>query len=254
MIGQVEAADVTNLWEPLMIITIDGPAASGKSTVARQLAHELSYYYLYSGLLYRAMAHVLVYYYGYTRGQLAKPLAEDVREIIEGRALQYLYSVERGAQIFWDGNDITPQLKTHEIDDYASLGSTALVVRDAVLELQRTLAKNHDVIADGRDCGTVVFPDASHKFFLTASSQTRAQRWLLDQQRLGKQMTFEQAMTAVLGRDERDTKRACCPLVIPQGAHVIDNSLLSIEETVTLFARSIHASMHKTEQRKSLNL
>lgn len=220
-----------------MIITIDGPAASGKSTVARRLAHELSYYYLYSGLLYRAMAYVLVYRYGYTHEQLRNPLSDDIQEIIEGGLLQYGYTKQMGVQILFDNVAITHQLKSHEIDDVASISSTAPVVREAVLQLQRALARDYDVIADGRDCGTVVFPQANYKFFLTASPQTRAQRWLVDQQKLGKHLTLEQALGAIIERDARDTKRACCPLVIPEGAYVIDNSALTIEETLLLFKR-----------------
>lgn len=229
-----------------MIITIDGPAASGKSTVARRLAHELSYYYLYSGLLYRAIAYVLVYRYGYTREQLRNPLSDDIREIVDAGLLQYAYTKQTGAQIVLECVDITQQLKTHEIDDVASISSTAPVVREAVLQLQRKLACDYDLIADGRDCGTVVFPKANHKFFLTASPQTRAQRWLVDQQKLGKHLTLEQAVGAVLERDARDTQRACCPLVVPEGAYVIDNSVLSIEETVVLFKR--YCGEHKSKR------
>lgn len=236
-----------------MIITIDGPAASGKSTVARRLACELSCYYLYSGLLYRAMAYLLVKHYGYTREQLAAPVEAHIHEILASGRFCYRYTPEQGAQIFFDGADCTPWLKTHEIDDVASISSTAIVVREAVLRLQRDLAHNYDLVADGRDCGTVVFPEAQHKFFLTASPQIRAQRWHRDQQRLGKQLTFDEALAAVVERDERDTKRALCPLVIPQRAHVIDNSDLTMEETVKLF-RQYCVSETLTSQQQDVQL
>ena len=231
-----------------MIITIDGPAASGKSTVARRLACELSCYYLYSGLLYRAMAYLLVKHYGYTRVQLEAPVEAHICEILVSGRLCYTYTVELGAQVFFDGVDCTPLLKTREVDDIASISSTALVVREAVLHLQRTLARDYDLIADGRDCGTVVFPEAHHKFFLMASPQIRAQRWHRDQQRLGKQLTFDEALAAVVERDERDTKRALCPLVIPQGAFVVNNSDLTLEETVTLFRQYCASEVLPPEQ------
>lgn len=223
-----------------MIITIDGPTASGKSSIARLLARDLGSYYLYSGLLYRALGYLLVREYGYTHDQLANPAMEQVHELLDEKNFLYGYSAHDGAQIFFCNHDITPHLKTADVDRYASIVSAHPGVRTEILHLQRRIAKTFDIIADGRDCGTTVFPNAEYKFFLTATPEVRARRWIADQKKQGKDIAFADALAALHDRDSRDTHRECSPLVIAPGAFVIDNSDLNLQETLAVFKQKLN--------------
>lgn len=212
-----------------MIITIDGPVASGKSTIARLLAKKLHYYYLYSGLLYRAVAYCLIRNHGYSEVSIASPDMHLVHEIIA--CIDYTDKNDV-LSILFHGSDITNLLKDAGIDQASSIMSGNPAVRNAVNQLQRTLAKKHDIVADGRDCGSVVFPHAEHKFFLTAPLEVRAQRWCVQQQQRGHSYTIEQAQQMIATRDDRDSKRAVAPLIVPQNALVIDTATMSIEKIV----------------------
>lgn len=216
-----------------MIITIDGPAASGKSTVAFLLAERLGYYYLYSGLLFRALAYILeqesiVYQQDETilQGLITAYLFSD--------DFVYLYDANHKPCIIYKQRDITPELKTPEIDRLASIVSRYEQVRLAVQKYQRKIADDYNCIADGRDCGTVVFPQAACKFFLTASVIVRAKRWQGDQASQGKSYSLEQSIKEITSRDDRDLSREISPLIQAQDAVRIDNSELSIAQTVAL--------------------
>jgi CMP/dCMP kinase len=222
-----------------MIITIDGPVASGKSTVALALARDFSCYYLYTGLLYRTLGYVLVQEKGYDEIALIQPREEDIHSVFNVNDLTYHYNSDHGARVVFKGVELTPLLKRSEIDRASSVVSADPLVRQVVLEFQRILAQQHDLIADGRDCGTVVFPQAEHKFFLTADQKERARRWQKDQAKLGRVLSFEECLRAVIDRDRRDTTRTHSPLLIPQGAHVIDCTHLTFEETVNRFKQHI---------------
>ncbi len=213
-----------------MIITIDGPTASGKSTTARALAEQLGYYYLNSGKLYRALAYLLQQQ-GYDATRIAQVDEQEVRELLNPQRLIYRY--QAGAeQIFFDGTDITNHLDSPQISDLASRLSVVPFVRNAVNALQHRLAEQHDVVADGRDVGSVVFPQAELKIFLTAPLEVRAKRWQKKQRGLGKELSFDQAVHDVGERDERDMTRAIAPLVVPEGAVVISNEDKTIDATV----------------------
>lgn len=219
-----------------MIITIDGPTASGKSTVARLLADKLGFTYLNTGLLYRALAHVLLTQYDYTLEVLAHPLRSDVRDVL----LHIIYSYEPcdGASVIYMSNDITPLLKTPLIDKGSSVISQDEYVREKILDLERASACGTNIIVEGRDCGSVAFPQAEYKFFLTAAVGIRAQRWQEDQARRGIPLSFDQAEAFIQERDARDSTREVSPLIIPKGAHVVDNSSMSPAETV-IFIRHL---------------
>ena len=213
-----------------MIITIDGPTASGKSTAGRLLAKELNYYYLYTGLLYRALAYLLMNEQGYTLETIAHPDMNVVDQIL--KQLIYRYDASNRERIFFDKKDITPYLKGDRVGQAASIVSTNPEVRDRLNILQRAIADDHDVVIDGRDSGSVVFPKADVKFFLTASEDVRALRWKAQQEKRGENVTLQEAQEFVKSRDHRDTTRKTAPLTIPQGAQVIDNSNMSIGETL----------------------
>ncbi len=214
-----------------MIITIDGPAASGKSTAARLLAKRLGYYYLNSGMLYRALSYLLLEN-GYTLETTANPSESDIKQYLDPERLAYVSDDQTNAHIYFDGEEITQYLKNERIDQASSRVSTNAEVRDYLLNFQRQLASTHDVIVEGRDSGTVVFPQAQVKFFLMASLEVRAERWQKELEEKGTKITILEAQKQLSERDKRDTERAIAPLKIPENAIVVDNSLYTINETV----------------------
>lgn len=220
-----------------MIITIDGPSASGKSTIAHALAKRLNFYYIDSGLFYRALGYLLVNQAGYTIPELASRINDKDINYYTSHC-RYVYD-QSGAHIFYGDEDITPHLKTKDVDLYASLIGGTPDVRIGLEESMRMLSKNKDLVIDGRDTGTIVFPHAEYKFFLTASLSVRAARWQIDQGKKGITVTLEQAEHAVKTRDDRDWARPVAPLAIPKDAHLIDNSDLSQEQTLKEFLKII---------------
>jgi len=221
-----------------MIITIDGPSASGKSSLARSLAKRLFYYYLYSGLLYRGCAYVLMKYGNYSKHTIRGATPHDVSELCNSKRILYSYNYTDGERLFFDGADITRHLKTPLIDDCSSLISTVPAIREEVRIIQHMLAaQQENLIADGRDMGTIAFPHADVKFFLTASVEVRAERWRLDQEKRGNAVTHAQAVEQLSERDRRDTIRYYSPLAVAPDAIMIDNSALSAEQTCALCER-----------------
>lgn len=215
-----------------MIVTIDGPTASGKSTIARRLAEELGFYYLPTGWFYRAVAFLLVERCNYTEEMLANPTPEDVEFCLDPARLVYTYDVDRGGKIFFEKKDITSFLKDYTVDRYVAIISPIVMVREKVVEAQRSFAKTHDCVIEGRDTGSVVFPHANYKFYLTASLAVRAKRWQKDQKKRGNEFTQVQAEKEVSERDHKDIKRKHSPLTIPENAIEIDDSQIDLEQTV----------------------
>lgn len=214
-----------------MIITIDGPVASGKSTVAQLLAKKLGFYYLYTGFLYRGIAYVLATHYGYDEVSLTHLKPEDVDTIVHKQRFEYCYN-EKGPQVFFEGTDITRYLKSKDVDNWSSLISAMPFVRHAVFEYQVRIGKKYDVVAEGRDMATVVFPQAEYKFFLTASDDVRAKRWQQMQAKRGENYSYEESLATIRERDQRDAGRAHSPLMQAQDATLIDNSSMDIDQTV----------------------
>lgn len=207
-----------------MIITIDGPSASGKSTLARLLAQEFNCYYLYSGLLYRALAYAALQY------QI------DIEHITESQGVllmkQLIYTYNGTEQILFNHEDITTQLHTSVIDDAASRISALPHVRIALDAWQKKIVQQHNnIIVDGRDSGSVVFPHAQLKLFIDVPLDVRAQRWIIKQRGMGKQYSLEQAMELLSKRDTRDTHRVLAPLIIPAQAVVVENGG-TLQETI----------------------
>ena len=217
-----------------MVITIDGPSASGKSTIAQALAKKLGFYFVASGYLYRALAYLLVYKKNYSLDALSTVSNQDITELIDPEKLLYCYTPEKGPEIVVDGITITTKLKSPTIDEAASILGTNSNVRAALMGFQRMLAKNYNLILEGRDSGSVVFPNADVKFYLTATPQVRAKRYQEDQSKKGKILSFDEALSLTLERDFRDTTRAIAPLIIPKGAIGIDNSNLTHQQTMEI--------------------
>jgi len=215
-----------------MIITIDGPAVSGKSTLARAIAHLLGYYYLYSGSLFRALGYLLYTHAGYDAQNIAQVSQKDRDTFLDPTRFKYVYSQQNGERVFFDGVDITESLKTPVVDELASIVATNALVREALKDLQRTIAEGRDIVIDGRDSGTVVFPQADYTFYLTASAEERAKRMQQSLKKKGQSISVAQARSEIDERDARDTNRAISPLVKSEDAIVIDNTGLSKQETL----------------------
>lgn len=232
-----------------MIITIDGPVASGKSSTAQALAKELKFYYLYTGLLYRAVAYLL-------QKKLEKEQSGEVTihdfsravDRLTERQLEFVKDVsydygedgdDSSPYLFYGEENITAKLSLASLDQPASIVSANKFVRDALLPVQRAVSKRYDIVADGRDCGTVVFPDADYKFYLTSSVDVRVERLMLDKTRGEISQDRETIKAELEERDKRDQEREVAPLKIPEGAIIVDNSELTQEETVNKFLRSI---------------
>jgi CMP/dCMP kinase len=213
-----------------MIITIDGPTASGKSSLANLVANKLGLNHLNSGLLFRAVAYILINYFDYNQGSLTKVKEEDVDNIF-AKKLEYVFK-DGSSKIIYDSRDITSFLKSQEIDQAASILSTVKCVREKLLNYQRSYSKLFSIVVDGRDVGSVVFPEADFKVFLTAEPEIRAERWRQAQLKKAKKFTFEQALKEISIRDKRDRERVIAPLIIPEGASIIDNTNLNLQETL----------------------
>lgn len=201
-----------------MIITIDGPSASGKSSTARTLAKELGFYYLNTGLMYRAMAW------------LVENKNLDLSTI---QTVPFDYIFKDGAsRILFEGQDITDQLLDSKVGQAASLLSQDKDMHDVLVKYQQSFGDKENIVVEGRDAGSVLFPNADLKVYLTASDEVRAKRVLGDAARHSSGKSLEQVIAEIKQRDKQDMEREVCPLVIPEGAVIIDNSNLSLQETV----------------------
>ena len=224
-----------------MIITIDGPSGSGKSTVAQLVAQKLGIFYLNTGLLYRAVTYLV---FEDESSPLFKRYDADLQNITRDMldalpSITYSYTAAVGA-VSARGNNITLKIyATSGIDQTASKLSALPVVREFLLDVQRDIAKQHDVVADGRDCGTVVFPEAEHKFYLTASLDVRATRRMHDAKVKALGYTFDFVRNDLAERDERDKNRAIAPLRVPAGATIIDSSDLTIDQVIDVILKDI---------------
>jgi cytidylate kinase len=206
-----------------IIITIDGPAGSGKSTVGRFLAQALGYPYLDSGALYRAVA----------REARRQGLDLDDGAALAKFLVKFLpraTSDARGFHLWVDGREITGELRTPEVSRDASRVAIQTVVRQWVTGWLRAWADAQGVVAEGRDLGSVVFPDAQVKFYLDAALQVRAERRRQEWQDHGSAPALEKVAAEIAGRDHQDQTRAEAPLKIPDGAIRIDTSKLGPEE------------------------
>lgn len=212
-----------------MIITIDGPSASGKSSVARAVARRLGYYYLNSGMLYRGLAYCLIHRMQVSEGALAS--YENFSPCLATLRYSYDNKTDR-MTIMLDGENVTATLKTPQIDKASSLLGNNKQARIAIMHLERKIAQMYDNISvDGRDCGSLVFPNAEHKFYLTAALAIRAQRWQADQEKQGNKVSLEQAKAFLAQRDKNDSERSYAPLIVPEGAITVDSSHLDLAQT-----------------------
>lgn len=216
-----------------MIITIDGPSVSGKSTIASLLAKELNYFYLYSGLLYRAAAYVLHTHVQYDEHTIAQVLDADVHAYINEQRLVYDYTPEKGAYILFDSQNITDHLYTMHISQLASMVATNSAIRNALNIMQKHIIEHKNTIVDGRDSGSVLFPHAEYKLYITATPEERARRMQHAYAQKNVHIAHTDALKEILQRDQRDSNRKQAPLIIPQGALIIDSTDKTIQEMVS---------------------
>jgi cytidylate kinase len=208
------------------VITVDGPSGSGKGTVAMRLAQDLGWHFLDSGALYRLVAVAAM-----DRG-IAPEDEAALGSVAAGLDVSFGLSGD-GMVILLDGNYITGRLRSEDVSAFASRISALSAVRQALVGRQRAFRKPPGLVADGRDMGTVIFPDAVLKVFLTASVDARAQRRYKQLKEKGESVNLSRLFREIEKRDERDSSRALSPLKPAADAHVIDSTELSINEVVS---------------------
>jgi CMP/dCMP kinase len=218
---------------------VDGPAGAGKSTIARRLAHELGFVLVDTGALYRTLA------WAARKADVAwsdgPKLGELARAMVAKRELVLSTEPRSAGKVYLAGEDVSEAIRAPDIGMGASQVSAHPEVRAALLDLQRHVGKDGGVVLEGRDIGTVVFPDAEVKFFLTARPETRARRRYDELVAKGEKVTLETTLDEVRRRDEADTNRAVAPLRQAPDAILIDNSDIAIEETVDLMVHRVRA-------------
>ncbi len=207
-------------------IAIDGPAGAGKSTIARKLAAELGYHYVDTGAIYRTVAYFFDLW-----GVSPKDI-DGIRRYIDELTVSLFYDEEGLQHMLMNGMDVTEDIRTQEIGQKASIISAHAIVREMLLDMQRDVAKEYDVIMDGRDIGTVVLPKATVKIFLTASPEVRAKRRTEELKAKGQKASYEKVLQEIQQRDYQDTHREVAPLKMSRDSIKVDTSDMTLEEVV----------------------
>lgn len=206
-------------------IAIDGPAGAGKSTIAKQVAKKLGYIYVDTGAMYRAIAHYLV------QNNINIDNEDELKSACESINITIKYEND-AQQVYLNGENVTPYLRTEETGNMASKSSAKAPVREALLGLQRDMAKEYNVVMDGRDIGTNVLPNAEVKIYLTASSKERANRRYKELIEKGETADLDKIEADIIERDERDMNREIAPLKQAEDAVLVDSSFMTIDEVV----------------------
>ena len=214
-------------------IAIDGPAGAGKSTIAKRLAKELGYYYVDTGAIYRTVAYFLD-----LLGVSPKD-ADGVERYIDELTIHIEYDEEGKQHMLMNGMDVTDEIRTQDISQKASLVSAHPLVREVLLDMQRDVAKAHNVIMDGRDIGTVVLPKADVKIFLTATPEVRAKRRTDELLNKGQKAEYEVVLKEIQQRDYQDTHRPIAPLKMARDSVKLDTSELDIEGVLAAMKKII---------------
>jgi len=207
------------------VITIDGPAGAGKSTVGKELSKRLSYIYLDTGALYRAIAYQL----------RRNNITEDDKDQIKDLCLKIninLKNQEGYMRVFVNDEDITDKIRTEDLGLLASKISALPVVRETLFHVQRTAGKNGGIIAEGRDMGTVIFPDADIKFFLDASVKERVRRRYQELTMHGYFVDYQEVERDLIRRDKQDRERKVAPLIPSENAVIIDSTTMTADDVV----------------------
>ena len=207
-------------------IAIDGPAGAGKSTIAKRLAKELGYHYVDTGAIYRTVAYFLDLW-----GVSPKDV-DAVNRYIDELTIGIEYDEDGLQHMIMNGMDVTGEIRTQDISQKASLVSAHAVVREVLLDMQRDVAKAHNVVMDGRDIGTVVLPKADVKIFLTADPEVRAKRRYDELVAKGQKANLDVILKEIKQRDYQDTHREVAPLKMARDSVKVDTSNLDIDQVV----------------------
>ncbi len=218
-------------------IALDGPSGSGKSVMARAISNRLNILYVDTGALYRAIGLYMF------RNNVDISDSQAVIDRLPEINLELAQSDE-GQVVILNGENVNRDIRLPEISMYASKVSAIPKVREFLLGLQRDTAKKNNVIMDGRDIGTVIFPDAEVKIFLFASDEIRAERRYKELLEKGIQTTYEEVLSDMKKRDENDRTRAVAPAVPAEDAVMLDSSKLNIEETIDEITRIIKSKIN----------
>ena len=220
-------------------IAIDGPAGAGKSTMARRLAKELGYYYVDTGAIYRTVAYFFDLW-----GVSPKDI-DGITRYIDELTINIEYDEDGVQHMIMNGMDVTDDIRTQEISPTASLVSAHAIVRDMLLDMQRDVAKQHNVVMDGRDIGTVVLPKTTVKFFLTASPEVRAQRRTDELIAKGQKANYDQILKEIKQRDYQDTHREVAPLKMCRDSIKLDTSDMDIDQVIAAMKETIAQKVAK---------
>lgn len=208
-----------------LIVAIDGPAGAGKSTVAKRLAKELGYTYMDTGAMYRAFAWKVM------KEGIDLSDEKKLERVLQDTSIELLEQDGRSS-VLLNGVDVTDRIRTPELSQLASRVSTSKIVRERMVELQRDMGSHGGVVAEGRDIGTVVFPNAEVKVFLDASSGERARRRFEELRSQGREVTVEETLAEMEQRDRRDRERDVAPLRKAEDAVVIDSTQAGVDGVV----------------------
>lgn len=212
-------------------IAIDGPSGAGKSTLARKLASKLGFIYVDTGALYRTVG---LYIY---RKEIDPKDNETVASVLPEIEVSIAF-INGEQHVYLNGEDVSADIRLHEVSQYASLTSAIPEVRRFLFDTQRKLAAENNVIMDGRDIGTVVLPDAEVKIFLTARPEVRAERRYKELLERGQEVDFEQVLADVVRRDDQDMNRPIAPLKPAEDSVILDTSECSFDESLDLLFKT----------------
>ena len=207
-------------------VAIDGPAGAGKSTIAKLLAKELGFYYVDTGAIYRTLG------YFFDLVGIGPKDIDGITRLIDECVIEIEYDDDGSQHMFLNEIDVTEDIRTPEMSKIASAISAHKLVRDTLLDMQRDVARRHNVIMDGRDIGTVVLPRADVKIFLTASPEVRAKRRFEELKAKGSKDTYEKVLKEINDRDYADSHREVAPLKQTKNHILVDTSDLTVDEVV----------------------
>ena len=216
-----------------MIIAIDGPAASGKSTSAKLLAEKLNFLYLDTGAMYRCIALSII------ENEIDIKNESSVKKFISNFKLE-LKTVDGAPDFLVNGSSVSKKIRTAAISKKVSAISAIPAVREYMVDLQRSFAKNNNCVVEGRDIGTVVFPDAEIKFFIIASVEIRAERRRLELQNIGETISLTELQRDIKARDKYDSERNHSPLKKANNAIQIDTTEMTIDQQVNYMIRNVN--------------
>lgn len=228
-----------------IIIAIDGYSSCGKSTMAKALAKTIGYIYVDSGAMYRAVALYCIKNQLISENQID---LEKLKPLLPSISINFKSNATGESETYLNGINVERDIRSLDVAQAASLVSAIPFVREAMVKLQQHMGQSKGIVMDGRDIGTVVFPHAELKIFVTASPEIRAKRRFAEMVAVNHNITFEEVLANVLERDNRDTQRKTSPLRKANDALVLDNSYLSIDEQFQWLLNAYQNTIHTTQQ------